>query len=777
MGRHSSSTLPVSPLAALIGIATLTWMAVVMTTPAELATDRQALRGLREARNGTREMEKLRKAMAQLHEGIDAAAQRPAAPAAPPPPPAAARRQRRRDFRGRDISGDGVGEGPFEDSSREACCALCAERSWCMGAVLSGAEDEPPRACWLKADATRTTSKPGVVACVPRARAAPPPLEAPASTATCEFAAGLDVAGQDLRDGPASGATEATCCEACRADAGCVAAVLSAPGDDPPRACWLKRSAEPAAAKDGVRLRAGAPDAPTDAAELARRRAAIAAAVKHAWQGYRDRAFGRDSVAPVSGRAVGSGFDMAVTLVDSLDTLWIVGLKEEFKEARDFVATEAFGKKLRSPPSSASIFETTIRVLGGLLGAYEVSRDKIFVTRALDIGNVIHGKLDKRSGVCPPSFGARSGGGCPSLAHAGTTQLELIYLARVSGDPKFLKTARLFYDHIKRAARLEPGLYAQCVGASSGKITLGAEADSFYEYLPKVWLLQGGADRRATRTKSAEPLDFEDAWQMYNDALDGMEQRLTSRGDDGLLYLDNLNWRGGSAFSRESAMEHLQCFVPGWVALGAAYQDDPARAARHLALADELATTCFAMYDKQPTKIGPERVKRKRMDLSATDTKEYILRPEAAEGWWYLSILPGLDHMRDKYRAWSWQSFQAIDDLLRAPFGHASMRDVSKPRASASANRLDRMESPATATAAGRATAAAAGPARTRPGTIAPRCGARRRGDGDRDDRLGDRSRSGVTTRTATPAPSMTPPSSESSAARAPPRAANSTMA
>ncbi|KAH8063433.1 mannosyl-oligosaccharide 1,2-alpha-mannosidase [Aureococcus anophagefferens] len=285
---------------------------------------------------------------------------------------------------------------------------------------------------------------------------------------------------------------------------------------------------------------------------------------------------------------------MAVTLVDSLDTLWIVGLKEEFKEARDFVATEAFEEA--AEPAELSV---------------HLRDDDPRARRA-----------------------------------AGAYELELIYLARVSGDPKFLKTARLFYDHIKRAARLEPGLYAQCVGASSGKITLGAEADSFYEYLPKVWLLQGGADRRATRTKSAEPLDFEDAWQMYNDALDGMEQRLTSRGDDGLLYLDNLNWRGGSAFSRESAMEHLQCFVPGWVALGAAYQDDPARSARHLALADELATTCFAMYDKQPTKIGPERVKRKRMDLSATDTKEYILRPEAAEGWWYLSILPGLDHMR-----------------------------------------------------------------------------------------------------------------------------------
>ena len=45
------------------------------------------------------------------------------------------------------------------------------------------------------------------------------------------------------------------------------------------------------------------------------------------------------------------------------------------------------------------------------------------------------------------------------------------------------------------------------------------------------------------------------------------------------------------------------------------------------------------MYEQQPTGIGPERVKRMKMDLSETDTREYILRPEAMEGWWYVCIV------------------------------------------------------------------------------------------------------------------------------------------
>lgn len=418
--------------------------------------------------------------------------------------------------------------------------------------------------------------------------------------------------------------------------------------------------------------------APIAPAELAERRDAIRGAIKHAWRGYADAALGKDSVAPVSGRPVNSGFDMAVTLVDSLDTLWLVGLREEFAEARAVVAGDAFRRKLARPPAAASVFETTIRVLGGLLGAYELSRDRIFVDRAVVIGDAIFAKIDARTGVVPPNFGGR-GGGCPSLAHAGTTQLELVALSRASGDEKYARLAKKFYAHVRNQPRLEPGLYPQCVGAASGKITLGAEADSFYEYLPKIALMDGA--------------NFGDVWPMYDAAMEGMERHLVQRGDDGLLYLDNLQWRGGSAFRREAEMEHLACFVPGMVVLGLSRVRDAAARKKRLDLADDLARTCFAFYDRQPTKIGPERVKGRSTDLRSTNTREYILRPEAAEGWWYLSVTPGLEDRRDEYRDWGWQSFSAIDAQLRVPHGHASLRDVTRAPVKGGRGLDDKMES------------------------------------------------------------------------------------
>eukprot|EP00933_Yihiella_yeosuensis_P055647 TRINITY_DN5449_c0_g1_i2.p2 TRINITY_DN5449_c0_g1~~TRINITY_DN5449_c0_g1_i2.p2 ORF type:complete len:135 (+),score=16.73 TRINITY_DN5449_c0_g1_i2:101-505(+) len=91
------------------------------------------------------------------------------------------------------------------------------------------------------------------------------------------------------------------------------------------------------------------------------------------------------------------------------------------------------------------------------------------------------------------------------------------------------------------------------------------------------------------------------------------------------------------------------------------------------------------MYERQPTGIGPERVKGHAIDLSRTDTREYILRPEAAEGWWYMS-----EFTKDpKYREWGWKAFMAMEQWLRTPNGYASLRDVSRPHK----NYLDRMES------------------------------------------------------------------------------------
>ena len=63
------------------------------------------------------------------------------------------------------------------------------------------------------------------------------------------------------------------------------------------------------------------------------------------------------------------------TMVDCLDNLWIFGMREEFAEASTWVA-----HKLKFERAGGiSFFETVIRILGGLLSAYEFSRDKVLL--------------------------------------------------------------------------------------------------------------------------------------------------------------------------------------------------------------------------------------------------------------------------------------------------------------------------------------------------------------------------------------------------------------
>lgn len=64
----------------------------------------------------------------------------------------------------------------------------------------------------------------------------------------------------------------------------------------------------------------------------------------HAWTGYRTRAWGRDELKPISGTGQDNWGGMGVTLVDSLDTLWIMGLKAEFTDAMKWVCIKFCGK-------------------------------------------------------------------------------------------------------------------------------------------------------------------------------------------------------------------------------------------------------------------------------------------------------------------------------------------------------------------------------------------------------------------------------------------------
>ena len=57
----------------------------------------------------------------------------------------------------------------------------------------------------------------------------------------------------------------------------------------------------------------------------------------HFWKNYKQFAFGCDELAPMSKQCKNNWGNVGMTLIDSLDTLWIMDLKEEFNEAVNYV--------------------------------------------------------------------------------------------------------------------------------------------------------------------------------------------------------------------------------------------------------------------------------------------------------------------------------------------------------------------------------------------------------------------------------------------------------
>ena len=162
-----------------------------------------------------------------------------------------------------------------------------------------------------------------------------------------------------------------------------------------------------------------AAEAQADSAEQARRVTAIKAAVKHSFDGYKRQAWGKDDVRPVSGHGVDSKFRHAVTLLDSLDTLWLLGLRAEFDESVAWCKTN-LPDRIRTLNRGTSAFETIIRSLGGLEGAHALSQDAGLLELATQMGDRLI-QIVRPDGSTPYTIGGGSGGmGCASLAESGT---------------------------------------------------------------------------------------------------------------------------------------------------------------------------------------------------------------------------------------------------------------------------------------------------------------------------------------------------------------------
>ena len=117
-------------------------------------------------------------------------------------------------------------------------------------------------------------------------------------------------------------------------------------------------------------------------------------AFRHAWTNYRTYAWGHDHLKPIS-KAAQDWFGLGLTLIDSLDTMYIMNLKEEFEEAKNWVKN----KLTFDINKDVNLFETTIRVLGGLLSAYHLSTDPVFLQQATNLGSLLMASFTSPSGI------------------------------------------------------------------------------------------------------------------------------------------------------------------------------------------------------------------------------------------------------------------------------------------------------------------------------------------------------------------------------------------
>jgi mannosyl-oligosaccharide alpha-1,2-mannosidase len=184
-------------------------------------------------------------------------------------------------------------------------------------------------------------------------------------------------------------------------------------------------------------------------------------------------------------------------IVDSLDTLMIMNLTSRLSEAHEWVSRDL----VYDQDQDVNTFETTIRMLGGLLSAHYLasqlpdaspSGDYIYLSLAVDLADRLLGAYETQSGIPYATVNLRTKkgipsyleGGASSTAEAGTLQLEMKYLSHLTGKEVYWRKAEKVMQVLDDNG-MEDGLLPIYVNADTGKFTtqqirLGSRGDSYY---------------------------------------------------------------------------------------------------------------------------------------------------------------------------------------------------------------------------------------------------------------------------------------------------------
>ena len=449
------------------------------------------------------------------------------------------------------------------------------------------------------------------------------------------------------------------------------------------------------------------------------------------WKGYEDYAWGYDEYSPVSKSKKKMTPDgMGWIIVDALDTMMLMNLTSELAHARQWIHQSLHYDQNHD----VNTFETTIRMLGGLLSAHYLSTqingpyspvndgfsEDLYLETAMDLADRLLGAYNSESGVPFASINlqtrvgipSHSDGGASSMSEATSLQLEMKYLSKLTGEAHYWSQAERVMKVVDDQHPPD-GLAPLFISAQTGQfrgnqIRLGSRVDSFYEYLIKQYL----------QTSHQEPV----YQAMWNESLAGIKKHL-------LTYSAPSNFtvlaERPSGLDRDLSpkMDHLTCFLPGTIALATTDGLSLAQARKDgswgpaqeedMRLAEELMKTCWGMYRTTPTGLAAEIThfnihsppimyssfpqlakppsRSEDEDWGVADQafskspggNDFVVHPSAAHNMQRPETVESLFYMWRitgdvKYREWGWKMFESfvkwtqVDDKQ----GFSSLADV-----------------------------------------------------------------------------------------------------
>ncbi|XP_061905341.1 ER degradation-enhancing alpha-mannosidase-like protein 1 isoform X2 [Entelurus aequoreus] len=366
----------------------------------------------------------------------------------------------------------------------------------------------------------------------------------------------------------------------------------------------------------------------------------------------------------------------SLTLIDSLDTLLVLGNVTEFQSAVKLVIdTVSFDKD-----STVQVFEANIRILGSLISAHILLTDPKhpfgrvgfdgYNNQLLHLAHDLAVRLlpafeNTSTGIPYPRVNLKTGVPSGSMnetctAGAGSLLVEFGILSRLTGDFTFESVARRAVRSLWKLRNNQTGLLGSIVNIQTGQWVsqqsgLGAGMDSFYEYLLKAYILFGEKDDYRM---------FQAAWaSIHNHLRRGRESCNEGEGDPPMYV--NVNMMSGEIMN--TWIDSLQAFFPGLQVLNGDVEN---------------AICLHAFYYAIWKRFGalPERYNWQR---KAADVLFYPLRPELAESTYLLYQAT----KNPFYLHVGMDIIQSLDKYTKVRCGYATLHHVVHK------SKEDRMES------------------------------------------------------------------------------------